>query len=324
MIYRHLLGFSVAVLLATNASAQSAAKIPRVGYLRYFTQESDRYRDWFLKGLRELGYVIGENIIVEYRYAGDDTAVFSRMAKELVSLNVDVIVTAGTPPIRAVMKETKTIPIVAANMSDPIRAGFAASLRRPGGNLTGVTLATPELAPKRIELLKQVVPNVHRIGVLRNPDNPAHVWDTEFAESTARSLGVSPHTFEARRGSEIPSAFTAMVDAGIDGAFILDDGVFNAARAVITSEAARVKIPLICTTREHAEAGCMMSYGVHNGENSRRAAWYVDKILKGANPAELPIQLPAKFEFVINLKTMQSLGVTVPPLVQALADEVIE
>src|SRR5215218_793290 len=312
----------IAVWAWSSAGAQE--NVPRVGYLRYTTEASDSEREWFVQGLRELGWEDGRNIKIKYRYAGDDTAALSRLAKELVALQVAVIVTAGTPPIRAALDATSTIPVVSANVSDPIAAGFANSLPRPGKNFTGVTLVAPELAPKRIELLKHLVSGATRIGILRNPSNSAHAWDSKAAKDTAASLSLSATIFDLAGRADVSSVFSLMRDANVHALMVLDDGAFNAIRFEIAAEALRNRLPTMCVSRQHAEAGCLMSYGVVHGQNTRRAAAYVDKILKGANPAELPIERPMKFEFLINQRTAGAMGLHVPESMVVFADELIE
>ena len=291
------------------AEAQPAKKVYRIGVLspRLGIEARD---ETFRKGLRELGYVEGQNIVIEWRFAEEKPERLGALAAELVNLNVEVIVTYTTPAIKAAMHATKTIPVVMANVGDPIAAGFVASLARPGGNVTGLTNLSRELGGKRLELLKEGLPKLSRVAVFWNPD--AHTPSLKELESDARSVGVEIRPVNVRVINDIDMAFETASKARADGLLTLPNSLLVDQRAKVVSHALKRRLPAIYPNREIVDAGGLMAYGPDINENYRRAAVYVDKILKGTKPAELPVEQPKKFEFVINLKTAKQIGVTIP------------
>ena len=308
------------------AHAQQAGKRPRIGYLGVSSSSLEpHYVGAFRPKLRELGHVDGENLAIEYRRAEGQDDRLPSLAIELVGLHPDIIVTTGTPGALAAMQATKTIPIVMASSADPVAAGLVASLARPRENVTGFTILGPELEAKRLELLKQTVPNVARIGILRNPSNPAVVSYFEATKTAGRSLQIAlDPVAEVRRVDEFDNAFLAIASARPHALAVLADRFLLAHRNRIVEFAAAEQLPSMYPYREYVDAGGLISYAPSNIELFRGAATYVDKILKGAKPSDLPVQEPTKFELVVNLKTAKALGLTVPPTLLATADEVIE
>jgi putative ABC transport system substrate-binding protein len=278
----------------------------------------------FRQGLRELGYVEGQNITIEYRFPEWKYERLPGLAADLVRLKVDVIVAASPPATEAAKQATSTIPIVFTVSGDPVAEGFVASLARPGGNITGLSTIGPDLVGKQLEMLKGVAPKVSRVAVLQNPKQPSHARAVRQAEGAARALGMQLQVLEAHTPSEIESAFAAMSSQRAGGVLVLRDAVFRAQRAQIVALAAKSRLPAVFGLREEAEAGGLIAYGASVPEMFRRAATYVDRILKGAKPAELPVEQPTKFELVINLKTAKALGLTIPPSLLAQADQVIQ
>jgi putative tryptophan/tyrosine transport system substrate-binding protein len=307
------------------AHAQQPGKRSRIGYLGVSSSSLEpHYVDAFRQKLRDLGYIDGENIAIEFRWAeGQDDR--PGLATALVSLNPDVIVTTGTPGALAAMQATKTIPIVMASSADPVAAGLVASLARPRENVTGFTILGAELEGKRLELLKQAVPNAARVAILRNPSNPAVVSYFEETKTAARTLQIALHpVVEVRRADEFDDAFLAIASARPHALAVLADRFLLAHRKRIIEFAAANQLPSMYPYREYVDAGGLISYAPSNIELFRGAATYVDKILKGARPSDLPVQEPTKFELVVNLKTAKALGLEVPPTLLARADEVIE
>jgi len=318
-----------AVLLAgpLAAAAQSAGKVYRLGLLGGSPPNSPGGRrawEGFFQGMRELGYVEGQNILVEGRWYGDHTDRLPALAAELVRLNVDVIVAGTAPAPEAAQRATSAIPIVMAIHTDPIVSGLVASLAKPGKNVTGLSPLGPELVGKRLQLLKEVVPGISRVVVLSNPSDTTQALLLRNAHVAARSLKVRLQVLEARAPSDFAGAFSAMAKERTGGVIILTSSMFYDQRARIAELAAQSRLPAIYSVKDYAEAGGLMAHGVNLGESFRRAATYVDKILKGAKPADLPVEQPTKFELVINLKTAKALGLTIPPSLRARADEVIE
>jgi len=307
--------------LATRA--QQAGKIPRVGYIRPGTQDNDAYREEIVRAMRDLGYVEGRNIAYEFRYYGDDVESISSHVSDLLRAKVDIIVAGGASAVRAAQAATQSIPIVMV-AADPLGVGLIAGLARPGGNTTGLSVLSTELTVKRLELLKEVMPQAARIAILQRPGNPAHPMFIKEIEPAARLLGLTYRIFEARASEDLESSFAPIRVWPADAIFVLDDPTFIAARAGMAKEAARQRLPLICGFREMTEAGCLFSYSVSLKDMWYRLATFVDNILKGAKPSDLPIQQGTKFEFVINLKTARTLGVKFSDNVLSLADEVIE
>jgi putative ABC transport system substrate-binding protein len=320
------------ILMAPLATeAQQATKVYRVGRLLGVGSPPsgpDSLFEAFRQGLRERGYIEGQNLILEDRYAEGSQERLRDLAAELVRLPVDVIVAEGAAAVRAAQYATRTIPIVIAATSDPVGEGFVASLARPGGNITGLSFLGAELPGKRLELLKETVPQSMRIAVLANPAFPAHASRLHTLTEAARALGLHLHVVEVRRADEVDTAFAAMARAGADAVLVLEDAVVLNSESergrVVANLAATHRLPVMYAWREWVVAGCLMSYGPSRPWMYRQAAIYVDKILKGANPAELPVEQATKFELVLNLKTAKALGITMPPSLLLLADEVIQ
>ena len=309
------------------AEAQQAAKVYRIGLLGGSPPNSPGGRrawEGFFQGMRELGYVEGRDILVEGRWYGDRTDRLPALAAELVRLRVDVIVAGAPPAPEAAQRATSTIPIVMAIHSDPVGSGLAVSVAKPGKNVTGVSTLSLELVGKRLQLLKEAVPGISRVAVLWNPTVTTLALDVREAGVAARSLKVQLQVLEARAPSDLAGAFSAMAKDRTGGVLILTSSMFYAERTRIAELAAQSRVPAIYGVKEFAEAGGLMTYGVGLGESFRRAARYVDKILKGAKPADLPIEQPTKFELVVNLKAARTLGLTIPPSLLAQADEVIQ
>jgi putative ABC transport system substrate-binding protein len=306
--------------------AQPAQKVHRIGLLYGGSPLSDRANvEAFQQGLRALGYVEGQNIVIEYRHAEGQAERLPALAAELVRLQVEVIVTAGAPTIRAAQHVTRTIPIVMAGTADAVAQGFIASLARPGGNLTGVSGLGLELHGKRLELLKEMVPQSARIAVLTNPASPYHASRMHDLTVAAQTLGVHLHVVELGHEDELDSAFAALAQARAEALLVVEDALLlSRLRGRTVALAATHRLPAMYDRREIVEAGGLMSYGRNLPESHRRAAMYVDKILKGANPADLPVEQPTKFELVLNLKTAKALGITIPPTLLIQADEVFQ
>jgi putative tryptophan/tyrosine transport system substrate-binding protein len=318
---------SVAMLAAALAvEAQQPGKVPRVGFLGPRSRlDGAPFVNAFLQGLRELGWVEGQNIAIEYRFAEGRLDRLPDLAAELVRLNVDVILASSTPPALAAKNATRTIPIVMGTSADPEGSGLVASLARPGGNITGLSFSVAlDVIGKELELLKETVPNIRRVAVLSNPGNPGNVRALETVKTTARSLGVQLQIVEARGPNEFEAAFAAMARKRAEALLVIADSVFGLHRTPLQILADKSRLPTMYGLREHTEAGGLMSYAVDVRDSFRRSATYVDKILKGAKPADLPIEQPTKFELIINLKTAKALGLTIPPSILARADEVIE
>ena len=308
------------------ALAQSAGKVYRIGYLSSGSATSNpRVIEAFRQGLHELGWVEGRNVVIEYRWAEGRLDRLPDLAAELLRLNVDVIVASPTPGALAAKNATGTVPIVALSLTHPVELGLVASLARPGGNVTGVSYSVgADIFGKDLELLKEVVPRVRRVAVLSNPDSPARPLTIRNIKDAARSLGLHLQLLEARGPEGFDSAFAAMAKERVGALLVVQDPAFIPHRARLVDLAAKNRLPSIFTQREDAEAGGLMSYGPSLSDLYRRAGSYVDKILKGAKPGDLPVQQPEKFELVINLKTAKALGLTIPQSVLTRADRVIE
>jgi putative ABC transport system substrate-binding protein len=309
------------------AEAQQAAKVFRIGILGHFPPtepEVSRLWEGFLQGLRELGYVEGQNIVIERRYSEGRFERLPALAAELVGLRVDLILATATPGAVAAKQATSTIPIVMTHHSDPVGTGLVASLAKPGGNITGLSLLSPEIAVKRLDLLKQVVPKISRVAVLSNPANQSHPLTLKEIEVAARSLKVRLQVLEAQEPMDLAGAFSAAERESAGALIVLADAMFFGHRTLIAERAAKGRLPMIGVERGYATAGGLLAYGADLRENFRRAALYVDKILKGAKPADLPVEQPMRFELVINLKTAKTLGLTIPQSVLFRADQVIQ
>jgi len=314
-----------AVPLATEA--QQAAKVARIGYLTPSLGDDPHLLEAFRQGLRDLGYVEGRNLVIEYREAEGKPNRLPALAAELVALKVDVIVAPITSAARAAKQATETIPIVFAASADPVTDGFVTSLARPGGNITGLSLVAPELVGKRLELLKQAVPGVSRVAVLRLPGALGERTDKymlEEAETAARALGVRLQLVDVRGPADFDRAFSDMTEARAGALTVLPNNMFLRERRRLVDLAAKNRLPAVYSGRAVVDSGGLMSYGPNIADNYRRAATYVDKILKGAKPADLPVEQPDKFQLIINLKTAKDLGLTIPQSVLARADEVIQ
>jgi ABC-type uncharacterized transport system substrate-binding protein len=312
------------------ARAQQAAKVARIGCIVTGSLESPEQRatvDAFRQGLRERGYVEGQNIIIEYRAADGRIERFPELATELVRLNLDLIVASNTPAALAAKQATTAIPIVVPVMGDPVGDGLASSLARPGGNVTGMTFLGPELATKRLELLKQAFPTMSRVAALWHPGAYGDSTMKEMMGKLAAAAGtlqVQLQLVEVRGAAEFDRAFLAMGRERADALIVLPSPMLFSERRHIVDLATKHRLPSIAMAREFAELGGLMAYGANLPDLFRRAATYVDKILQGAKPADLPVEQPIKFEFVINLKTAKALGLAVPLIMQMTADEVIE
>jgi putative tryptophan/tyrosine transport system substrate-binding protein len=308
-----------------SLAQQSAARVPRIGFLGNSTAALEAnlvgpFRD----GLRDLGYVEGRSILIEYRWAEGKYERFPELIAELVALEVDVIVTAGTPAALAVKRATTRIPIVIAAVGDPVGTGLVASLSRPGGNVTGLAAIAPDLEGKRLELLMELVPKLSHVSFLSNPGNPLHVASEKQARSAARALHLDVQFVAVRSDPEFDDAFDAILKERPGAMIVLADRVFLHNRARLVDFAARNRLPAVYPYVELVEAGGLMSFGPNYADLHRRAATYVDKILKGAKPGDLPVEQPTKFELVINMKTAKALGIKILPSVLLRADRVIE
>jgi putative tryptophan/tyrosine transport system substrate-binding protein len=308
------------------AEAQRAGTVPRVGWLSLFSRSDPQFQrsvDLFRQTLRELGYVEGQSVAIEYRWAEGKSERLVELATELARMKVDVIVAdGGVPPAQAAQRATKTIPIVFSGPADPVAAGLVASLARPGGNITGPTLLSEELVGKQLELLIEVVPKMSRVAVLWNPTNAGNARQLRAAEAAASGLRLQP--VGARDSAEIEKAFVAMTRQRADGLVVLIDAILYGERERIAALAAQNRLPAVYGYSVFAESGGLMSYAGSRSDMRRQMAVYVDKILKGAKPANLPVERPIKFDLVINLKTAKALGLTIPPSLLQRADQVIE
>ena len=319
-----LLGGAAAVW-PLAARAQQAAKVYRIGFLGNSTAalKADLVGP-FREGLRGLGYVEGQNILIEYRWAEGEYERFPALTAELIALRVDVIVTAGTPASLAVQKAATSIPLVMVAVGDPVATGLVASLGRPGGNITGLTSISSEMAGKRLELLREVVPKLSHVAVLWNAASPIQVIDERETRAAAQALGMKMLSLGVRSREEIEDALTTIVREQPGALLVLADRLFLHHRTRIMDFAAQRRLPGVHAYRELVEAGGLMSYGPSYADMHRRAASYVDRILKGSKPADLPVQAPVKFELVINLKAANVLGLAIPAMLLGRADEVIE
>jgi len=307
-----------------TAQAQQAKKVARVGILSASSFSSSSYRiEAFRKSLVELGYTEGKNIAIEYRYADGRLEQLPDLAAEVVRLKIDVILALGLPAARAAKQATTTIPIVFTG-GDPVRTGLVASLARPGGNVTGLSDPTVDVSTKRLELLKEVVPKVSRFAILWNPANPTNPLQVKDTQAAAPSLGMTVYAVEVKGVDDFERAFAAIKRDGAGALLVPGDPMFASEQKRILDFAAKNRLPSMHATPEAAEAGALMAYGTSLADLARRAATYVDKILKGTKPADLPVEAATKFEFIINLKTAKQIGLTIPPNVLARADKVIK
>ena len=316
----------ITVLLMTvpPADAQQPGRIPRIGFLLPYSPGFDVRVEAFRQGLREFGYVEGQNVAIEYRWADGRFEQLPDLAADLVRLKVDVIVAAVTQASLAAKQASSAIPIVMVSVSDPVGSGLVASLARPGANITGTSSMTAEVVGKQLELLKETVPKISRVAALWNPANPIfQAIQRKETEAAARTLGMQLRILQARGPDEIESAFATMARERTRALLVLGDPVFFSHRKRIADLAANGRLPAVGGTREFVDAGGLMAYGPSYADMYRRAATYVDKILKGAKPADLPVEQPTKFELIINLKAARQIGITIPPNVLARSDRVI-
>ena len=316
-----LLGGAAAWPVAARAQQ---APMPVIGYIDAGSSTgSAHFVAAFREGLSKAGYFEGRNVTVEYRWADGRDERYAEFAAELVRLKVDVIFTTGTPAVMAAKRATTLIPIVFAGVANPVGSGLVASLARPGGNLTGVSSQTAEVASKRLELLREVVPSLRRLAVLVNSGNPGVMQELEEIQAAARALGLAVVPLEIRRAGDIPTAFETIAGRA-DALSIPVDGLMISQRVHINTSALVARLPTMHGIRAQLEGGGLMSYGANTSDLFRRAGDFVDKILRGAKPADIPVEQPTKFDFVLNLITAKALRLTVPPMLLARADEVIE
>jgi putative ABC transport system substrate-binding protein len=307
------------------ASAQQSHRVPRIGVLLLGTPASFAGRiEAFVEGLRDLGYVDGRTVAIEWKWGQDRADRLPDLAAELVRSQVDVIVTGGTPAAQTLKNATRTIPIVMAIVGDPVAAGLVDSLARPGGNATGFSIVATDLSGRRLQLLKEMVPGLSSIAVMSNAANPQSQTELRETQSAARSLELRLHSAPISADTSVENAFDKIKKEPVQGLIVVTDAILYSQRSQILDLAARSRLPAMYPYREFPEAGGLASYAPNVRDLFRRAASYVDRILKGANPGDLPVEQPTKFELVINLKTVKSLGLDVPPGVLAIADEVIE
>ena len=319
VVFASLLGVPLASL------GQQPAKVARIGFLEASTPSAIAARvEAFRQGLRDLGYVEGKNVVIEYRYAEGNFDRLPALAAELVRLNVNVIVTGGPTAIPAAKAATTAIPIVMAFDTDPVGSGFAASLAKPGGNITGLSTLAPELSAKQIELLKEIVPKLARVAVLGTASRPGSAHALREVENAAKALKVQVQFQDVVDPKGIDAAFLAARKGSADAVLVLGSPLFNANRMELTELASKSRYPVIYDRAEFVEAGGLMTYSVSLADLARRAATYVDKILKGAKPGDLPIEQPTKFDLVVNMKTAKALGIKIPNSVLAQATKVID
>jgi putative ABC transport system substrate-binding protein len=309
--------------LCSSAEAQQAKKIPRVGYLALRSGPSS-HRDAFVQGLRDLGYVAGQTVAIEYRYADGNPERFPALAAELVKLNADVIVTASAAAVLALKEATRAIPIVFGAASDPVAANLVGSLKRPGGNVTGLSSFAPEAAGKRLGLFKESFSKVSRVAVLSDPTTILNTVEWTETQAASRPLGVDVFSLEVRRPNDLQAAFDSAVKERAGGLVVLTNPLTNNQRARVAELAVKRALPAIYNDRDFVEAGGLMSYGPELNDLYRRAAGYVDKILKGAKAGDLTVEPPTKFEFIVNLKAAKQIGVAIPPEVLKRAEQVIQ
>jgi putative ABC transport system substrate-binding protein len=308
-----------------TSPAQAPGKVPRVGYVFARVSSADqRLWDAARQGLRELGYVEGQNITLEIRWAEGRTERLPDLVAELVRLKVDVLVVATTPGALAAKNATRTIPVVFVGVGEAVEGGLVASLARPGGNLTGLTVLNPEISAKRLELLKESLPRISRVAVLTNPGNPIHTIFWRETRTAAQTLGLHLQPIKVRAPEDFDEAFRAATSGRAAALLAFDDPLTVGYRARLVALAAKYRLPTMYGLREFPDAGGLVSYGPNFPDQYRRTASYVDRILKGARPADLPVEQPTKFELVINRRTAQALGLAIPPAMLARADQIIE
>ena len=307
-----------------GAEAQEVRHVPIIGYIAPTNPLiPSRTTGAFLQRLRELGWIEGQTITVESRWAAGRPERLDEIAAEFVRLKVDLVITSSTNDSIVMKRVAPQIPMVFAVSGDPVGFGLVASLARPGGNITGLSMQSPDSAGKRVELLREIVPGLHRLGILANPSSPNSMLEVSEVQAAARTIGLNAATSEIRQTADVDSTFE-LLKGRADALYVVADPVVNTNRILIGTLALRARLPMMCGFRELVEAGCLMSYGPNLPDLYRRAAEFADKILRGAKPSDIPIEQPIKFEFVINLRTAKALGLTVPQTLLAAADEVIE
>ena len=317
-----LFSFLLVTLVSISAGeAQQAKKIPRIGYLRFI--EVPIYDAAFRQGLKELGYVEGQNIHVEYRFAGGSLERLGEFAAELVRMKLDVIVAGSTQSIDAAKQATQTIPIVFPVTFDPVGSGFVASLARPGGNLTGLSTVNPDAAAKRVELIKEIMPSISRLAVLRNPTNSGSQFPLKETEAEAKRQSIRLQLLEVRSENDFAAAFRVASSGQAQALIAFADALFVAHRRQLGELGIKHRLASMFDDSQYVDAGGMGSYGANLADLFRRSAVYVHKILRGAKPGDLPVEQPTKFDLVVNLKTAKQIGLTIPPHVLARADRVI-
>jgi len=322
-----LIALGAGALAAPFASFAQQGKVWRIGFLSQRDRPDSLDTDTcgaFPRGMRELGYVEGKNLVIEWRFADNKVERLPSMASELVRLKVDVIVAQGAPAISAAQKATTTIPIVIGSTADPVGSGFVKSLAHPGGNTTGLSTASGDVSSKYLEMLLSMVPKISRVAVLMNPDSASQFPILKIVQATAQKTNVRILSVEARTPAEIDNAFSVMIRENAQALIVLRDALFNQQVHQIAELATKSRLPSITAVREYVEAGGLMSYGTSLSDAIRRAATYVDKILKGAKPGDLPVEQPTKFELFINRRTAKALGLTIPQSLLISADKVIE
>src|SRR5262245_49015837 len=311
--------------LCSSADAQQPTKVPRIGYLVAGPLTTNPARtEAFRQGLRELGYVEGKNIVVEWRSAEGKLESLPALLADIVRLKVEVIVSGGPESTRVAKEATATIPIVMTQVGDPVGSGFVVSLARPGGNITGLSTLAPEIGGKRLELLKETIPKLSRVAVLGTSTNPDTAQSLGEVDLAAKALKVKLQYLDILDPKDLETAFRAAGKGRADAVLLLNGNIFISHRTQIAELAAKSRLPGIYNQTNFVEAGGLMSYGVNRNDLDRRAATFVDKILKGAKPADLPVEQPKKFEFIVNLKAAKQIGLTIPPNVLARADKVIK
>jgi len=322
---RFLTGAGALLAAPLTTLAEQAKPVRRIGFLGSSSVEQGRSRlAAFRQALRELGYAEGQDIVVDQRYASGRSEDLPKLAAELVRLKVDVLVTDGTPAARAAKRATATIPVIMGSAGNPVGAGLVASLARPGANITGLSNSSSDLVIKRLELLKTVVPSTSHIAVLFNPANPTNPLELRQLQSVAPALGVTLSSFEVRGADDIERAYDEMRGQPRGAILLAGDGIFSLYRAHIVALAANSRLPTLYPARHFVDSGGLMSYATNFDDLYRRAASYVDKVFKGAKPADLPVEQPTRFELVINLKTAKELSITIPQSVLVRADELLE
>jgi ABC-type uncharacterized transport system substrate-binding protein len=318
-----LLG-GTAVAWPLAARAQQPGKLPTIGFLGQSTRSAAT--EWvaaFVQRLRELGWIEGRNVAIDYRWGEGRSERAAEIAAQFVRHKVDIIVTSGTPQVLAAKQATSVIPIVFATAGDPVGSGLVASLARPGGNVTGLSNQIADTTGKRLELLREAIPSLRRLAIMGNVGNPFTVLELGEVQAVARTLGLEVATLEIRRGQDIAPAFEAF-KGRVDALYVCTDALVNTNRIRINTSALGARLPTVYGSRDYVEAGGLMSYGPNFPDLFRRAADYVDKILHGAKPADIPVEQPTKFDLVVNLTTAKALGIEIPPMLLSRADEVIE